>query len=92
MGRCRQAGHPCGLGAGQYAEHLGTTPNNLQGSGGLASAMGGFAVHSLLFAGPEVIAGVSSCGNALVLPEAYPSMAPTKWVSHRTGIGWAECG
>ncbi len=52
--------------------------------------MGGFAVHSLLFAGPEVMAGVSFGGNALVLQEAYPSMAPTNWLSHPTGIGWTE--
>ena len=66
----------------------GTTPNNLEGSGGLASGLGGFAVHSLLFAGPEVMAEVSSGGNSLVLQEAYSSSSPTNWVSHPTGIGY----
>ncbi len=70
------------------AEHLGTTPNNLERSGGLASGLGGFAVHSLLFAGPEVMAEVSSGGNSLVLQEVYSSSSPTNWVSHPTGIGY----
>ena len=80
--------HNAGSAPANSAEHLGTTPNNLEGSGGLASAMGGFAVHSLLFAGPEVMAEVSSGGNSLVLQEAYSSSSPTNWVSHPTGIGY----
>ena len=70
------------------AEHLGTTPAELETSGGLAAAMGGFAVHSLLFAGPEVMAEVNSAGNALNLQESYSSASPTNWVSHPSGIGY----
>ena len=80
--------HDAGSAPANSAEHLGTTPNNLEGSGGLASGLGGFAVHSLLFAGPEVMAEVSSGGNSLVLQEAYSSSSPTNWVSHPTGIGY----
>ena len=80
--------HNAGSAPANSAEHLGTTPNNLEGSGGLASGLGGFAVHSLLFAGPEVMAEVSSGGNSLVLQEAYSSSSPTNWVSHPTGIGY----
>jgi len=70
------------------AEHLGTTPGELETTDGLAAAMGGMAVHPLLFAGPEVVANVNSAGNAINLEEAYSSTSPTNWVSHPSGIGY----
>ena len=58
------------------AEHLGTTPGQLETTDGLAAAMGGLAVHPLLFAGPEVRATDNSAGNAMTLQEAYSSTTP----------------
>jgi hypothetical protein len=70
------------------AEHLGTTPGQLETTDGLVAAMGGLAVHPLLFAGPEVMATDNSAGNAMTLQEAYSSRTPNNWVSHPSGIGY----
>jgi hypothetical protein len=70
------------------AEHLGSTPAELETTDGLAAAMGGMAVHPLLFAGPEVRATVNSAGNAMTLQEAYSSTTPNNWISHPSGIGY----
>jgi hypothetical protein len=70
------------------AEHLGTTPGQLETTDGLVAAMGGLAVHPLLFAGPEARSTVNSAGNAMTLQEAYSSRTPNNWVSHPSGIGY----
>ncbi len=71
------------------AEHLGTTPGQLETTDGLVAAMGGFAVHPLLFAGAEVMAQVNSNRNAQDLNESWwSSSSPTAWASQPTGIGY----
>jgi hypothetical protein len=96
LGRLRH-GDTGGAGVAEYAgsaptysaEHLGSRPAELETTDGLAAAMGGFAVHPLLFAGAEVMAQVNSNGNALNLNESWwSSSSPTPWVSHPSGIGY----
>jgi hypothetical protein len=95
-GRLRH-GDPGGSTVAEYAgsaptysaEHLGSTPAELETTDGLAAAMGGMAVHPLLFAGAEVMAQVNSNRNAQDLNKSWwSSSSPTAWASHPTGIGY----
>jgi hypothetical protein len=71
------------------AEHLASTPAELETTDGLAAGMRGMAFHPLLFAGAKVMAQVDSNGNALNLNESWwSSSSPTAWVSHPTGIAY----
>ncbi len=71
------------------AEHLGTTPGQLNTSNGLASAAEGVAAHAMAFAGPEIVVSVNSGGSAVNLQESYGSgQTPTNWVTHPSGIGY----
>ena len=71
------------------AEHLGTSPNSLDTSSGLMSAMGGEGVHAMSFAGSEILPTANPAGTSLWLEESNQyGQTPTNWVSHPSGIGY----
>jgi hypothetical protein len=78
-----------GSSAPNNAEHLGTSPDSLDTSSGLMSALGGTGVHGMSFAGPDILPAASPGGQSLWLEESnQSSQTPTNWVSHPSGIGY----
>ncbi len=71
------------------AQHLGTSPNSLDTSSGLLSALGGADVHAMSFAGSEILPAENAGGTGVSLEESFESGSePTNWVSHPSGIGY----
>jgi hypothetical protein len=71
------------------AEHQGTSPNSLDTSSGLLSALGGEAVHAMSFSGSEIAPKPNPAGTSMWLEESNQSgQTPTSWVSHPSGIGY----
>jgi len=69
--------------------HMGTSPGGLDSAAGLLSALGGEAVHGLLYGGADVLPAVDAAGTGIWLEESYQSgSTPTNWVSHPAGIGY----
>jgi len=86
---CNLSGSDAGSAPTYSHEHLGATPGALETTDGLAVAMGGLAVHPLLFAGAEVMAQVNFAGNALNQKDSwYSSTSATNWALHPSGIGY----
>ena len=68
---------------------MGTSPNSLDTSSGLLSALGGQAVHAMSFAGPDILGEASPDRRSLMLAESNQyGQTPTNWASHPSGIGY----
>src|SRR5579885_1911166 len=84
-------GQSAGGGDGRTAVHLGTSPNSLNGSQGLVSALGGLAAHGLSYAGGDLAAVPT--GNGLVIEDSDRSVgAQTALVAYPMGIGYRRAG
>jgi hypothetical protein len=71
------------------AEHLGTSPNSLDTSSGLMSALGGMGVHAMSFEGSDILPTANPAGTSMWLEESNQyGQTPTNWVSHPSGIGY----
>ncbi len=72
------------------AEHMGTSPNSLDTSSGLLSALGGADVHAMSFAGSEIMPTENAGGTGVSLEESSleSGSVPPNWVSQPAGIGY----